>query len=851
MSPNKSPRRDLAIHIVTLVCLPIAIALVNPNWLYTPVDRLQNTDAYIYHGLFRYFFDFASTAPSNGHYFVERLSWVVPGYVIYHILPPFWANAALHLGVQLTAVLALYATASAWFGRAAAFPTAILLSAYPWLLRAAGHDYVDGAGIAYSCLGLYLLTRGLLHRSRWAFFGLGVVLAALLISQASWTVYLPMYAIAAAGLFDARRRPEIGRAVLLTAGGGLGVFAAAMIFNQITVGHWDFLRNSLWFALNASKHFQGMYAETATAYGGRDTPTWLVLPMLLCCVTAWRLARGPGSVEPELWRRFSAAVGCFAVFFATLSVLHVFGALPYLQIYLYTSYLIPASFLVLAALMAVHGVQGTTTTWVWTAGFLALTFGVAEIAPGLETWHRDPSVSILVGSLAGGVFLWNLVRRSRPLAVGAGYALFTFVIGWGSAVYCADRDLNGRLFTAVQTAIDRIDQHYADQKDYAQFTVWYPRANFTGYASAVASVYQVAWGRIVNTHPDTELSLGTTGVPPTRDVLLFSNDPGVVSAAQAAMGPSYRLNVFDRFTLTYSPDGETVVGTLAHVERFALLDAKLDPIGENVGRLSRRSDGLAYAWTGPGEAVTLHMPLPAPSTAWLNVDLCVLATILPAPKTLPGSFNSGSVTLQLANDDPVCPILYRALIPASLVIASRDNTLALTIPTASADTVFHNDDQSQLGMAIHYVRFASVASYQQRFEAAGDNVGPAAVNSAGLSFAWTGPGDAVVLRFQPDSVPGSALRLDLCVIAIVKDPGDRLAATVNGQAVVLKRSDAQTGCPRSYSGDVPASVIQGDQPTALELRIPTAPADEVFHNGDMDLLGLAIDYIELEEAITP
>jgi len=85
-------------HGVVVFALPLLITLINPNWIYNP-NLLNRVDTWIYNGLFRYFFDFADKHPSNWHYYVERLSWVMPGYVLYHIFSPEVANAVLHLGV--------------------------------------------------------------------------------------------------------------------------------------------------------------------------------------------------------------------------------------------------------------------------------------------------------------------------------------------------------------------------------------------------------------------------------------------------------------------------------------------------------------------------------------------------------------------------------------------------------------------------------------------------------------------------------------------------------------------------------------------------------------------------------
>lgn len=114
---------------------PILITILNSNWIFSPTSNYL-PDPGFYVGYFRYFFDYAPEYPSNIHYFVERVTWNIPGYLIYHILPSLIANYVLHLLVCYTALFSLYGILNMFFGNRTALLSTLLLCVYPWFLRA-------------------------------------------------------------------------------------------------------------------------------------------------------------------------------------------------------------------------------------------------------------------------------------------------------------------------------------------------------------------------------------------------------------------------------------------------------------------------------------------------------------------------------------------------------------------------------------------------------------------------------------------------------------------------------------------------------------------------------------------
>jgi hypothetical protein len=138
-----------------LAGLPLLLFAANPSWVYSQPGTI---DPWIYQGFFRALPDYQSRL-FPGTYYGSRLSWVLPGYCAYRLLPPFAANLALHLGVFYLAVFSFYSLAARTVSRRAALLGAVLLGCNPLILQEVGGDYVDGVGVAYALLALALLAR--------------------------------------------------------------------------------------------------------------------------------------------------------------------------------------------------------------------------------------------------------------------------------------------------------------------------------------------------------------------------------------------------------------------------------------------------------------------------------------------------------------------------------------------------------------------------------------------------------------------------------------------------------------------------------------------------------------------
>src|SRR5437879_9227254 len=133
--------------------MPLLLLYVDKSWLFSSFGYI---DSWIYSG---YFIDLPKHMHSfPGTYYGTRLSWLLPGFLAYHIFPPLVALHLLHILFYELSVLSLYLVLKHTVNQSAASLTAILMGGYAFFLWAIGWAYVDGTGITYFLLTMLVLT---------------------------------------------------------------------------------------------------------------------------------------------------------------------------------------------------------------------------------------------------------------------------------------------------------------------------------------------------------------------------------------------------------------------------------------------------------------------------------------------------------------------------------------------------------------------------------------------------------------------------------------------------------------------------------------------------------------------
>jgi len=173
-------------NCLLLSAIPIAMSIVNSSWLYTPIGYL---DAWYNVGYFLHYFD-----PTflNSSYKIARLSWIIPGFVAYHIFQPFVANYLLHMGCLLVSVLFFYLTVARMFGSVIAFSTAACLALFTPYHGSGGWDYQNNAAGAFYIVAFYVLTEASLTGRTRTFIWAGAAYAAAIHAAISFINMIPI-----------------------------------------------------------------------------------------------------------------------------------------------------------------------------------------------------------------------------------------------------------------------------------------------------------------------------------------------------------------------------------------------------------------------------------------------------------------------------------------------------------------------------------------------------------------------------------------------------------------------------------------------------------------------------------
>ncbi len=461
---------------IIIFIFPILLVFLNSNWIFTPATDFL-PDPWFYLGYFRYFSAYTSTSPSNTHYFVERLTWNIPGYYIYKIFPTLLANYVLHLSVCYIALFSLYGTLQMLFNRRTALLSTLLLGSYPWFLRAVGWDYVDGVGIAQMLLLIYLLT--VASRSRqWRLYTFlaGIIHASLLATNLfwvgfapSWVVYFllinyPISRIKAWELF--------GKAIYFILG-NLTLLVIVGIFYHSVSGSYNFFKNGLAFSIARSR--SEVIIQSAINLYGHMPPYWHVIPILVALGAIWQLRSK--NVETIIYRYpFLAITSLFVFAYGWLIFAHFYGW-RYLIVFLYSSFAIPATFLLLGALLATivnyFSEKYFTILVVVAILILAAPYLLVVIFPFSENWQGNTFL-ILILSL---IFLVNISlpvsnKKAIILPLLIAFSVLSFLGGINSYVFLPDQLKGQRNFAAIIDASNTIDSFYPNHR-YKDFRLWF------------------------------------------------------------------------------------------------------------------------------------------------------------------------------------------------------------------------------------------------------------------------------------------------------------------------------------------------------------------------------------------
>jgi hypothetical protein len=331
--------------VLTIMALPWVILHFDNTWLFAyAINPFGFIDPWVYFG---YFLDLTQHLRTfKGAYFTTRLTWTVPGAIVYRFFPPLVATYVLHLALFYAATVSLYLILKITVSQRAAVLATLLMAFHSYFLWSMGWPYIDGAGSTYLLLTMAALTFAGRsdHPRRWLIVA-GALAAAAVYCQLFLVTFAPV--VLGYSHFARRetRRNQSPGSWKPFAWGFAGVTVIFGTFNMAVNGRFLFFINSLG---TAAKLIINHNPYQDSTYGWLSGATWLVLPAITLVGAVLCLRRGqsilsiPNAEFLLFWQRYFVLSVLIMMFWQLIGQ-------PVLQLSTYSSYLIPAVFLTLGS----------------------------------------------------------------------------------------------------------------------------------------------------------------------------------------------------------------------------------------------------------------------------------------------------------------------------------------------------------------------------------------------------------------------------------------------------------------------------------------------------------------------
>jgi len=531
--PRRPWRFDAAFLLIA--ALPWAILHFDTSWLFGYAASPSGfIDPWVYFG---FFLDLTQHIRAfKGAYFTTRLTWTVPGAVIYHLFTPIVATYVLHLAVFYAATLSLYLILKITVGHRPAIMATLLMAFHAYFLWSVGWPYMDGAANAYLLLTMCALTFASRssHAKGWM-FAAGTLAAMTIYCQFFLIVFSPVVA----GYYHFARRHSgtepSARPWRPFAWGFAAVTVAFGLFNMAINGRFLFFINSLG---TAAKLVVNHNPYKAPTYSWLSEGTWLVWPALalvgaLFCL--WRktnLEHLPNLEFVLFWQRF------YVLCVATMMFWQLTGQ-PVLQLLHYTSYLIPPAFLALGGQLAVvaHALKRPQFLLLCASIILlsVLPYALPLQSTVFMELRHHPFLFPLVPGIVAIPMIASRIRSLAALGIlilCAGLAALSATAGprtWDGPPELKDPAGQKSALMAIVDSVHIVQE--LDPK--ANLYFWYDGESRLGrlYRSA-ASTYLWAYRLQSETFP----SLGPKLPPPHRRILILAEDGATaLQSAEASL----------------------------------------------------------------------------------------------------------------------------------------------------------------------------------------------------------------------------------------------------------------------------------------------------------------------------
>jgi len=331
-------KKNYRLIIVSL--FPVILYFVNRDWVLYDNPYGTMIDPWLYNG---YFLNFEHYYQMFGQtYYGDRISWILPGYILHHILPPLYANAALHLIFSVISIASLYLILKITVDERSALVASIAMGAYPYFIRELGSNYLTGGIITYLLLTFLMITLVLISPHERIFPCLGGIFFAFAIYTNFFTVLFAPFILAYCFIIN----KKIGRNPYVSIGYFVGGFLLSsavfgIIFFFLTKNPLFFsaqLRNAVYYLTITNN--QWFIPIQTWYYRGY----WLIMPVFIFITSLLYLL----IVKMKKIKITNYFISFFQIIFISIFLLYVllnFRNIPALQLQYYTDQLIPFIFL--------------------------------------------------------------------------------------------------------------------------------------------------------------------------------------------------------------------------------------------------------------------------------------------------------------------------------------------------------------------------------------------------------------------------------------------------------------------------------------------------------------------------
>ena len=401
--------------VIVLFPLPFLLLRLQGAWIY----NYYAIDPWYYLGYFLRYEQYLKTF-GNADYYSTRLAWLLPGHLLYSVLPPLIARHVLHLGFYYAALIGLYFTLKQLVGKRGALTASVMLGCNLYFLFAVGTDYTDGAGITYCILVLYFLTTAAIAK-HWhvAVVLAGVFYGCSLHTNVAWLMAALPLLLYYLLLNRSHQRHPVLVSIGLMAAGVLAITICLGGINVMAGGKFFFFLPSVGTAVALSSAPSGMRIPWSQWWFRAD---WLLLASVVCSGNLLLLIG-------QRLRWWSLQVSAMVVAVSLLLFAGIMAVIdrtiaPVLQLLYYANYITPFVYLAIG-----HQAASVVERLKPYQFAIVAAFGSTILLVQSVTLSVD-----LQALLYSGIYLTSLVlfifSRSSPLRVGlslgvACTALFT------------------------------------------------------------------------------------------------------------------------------------------------------------------------------------------------------------------------------------------------------------------------------------------------------------------------------------------------------------------------------------------------------------------------------------------